>query len=160
MTDIYLNWESFAPNKWKWRTLKTLIKRANDVCSIQEHLQKELKNYIEKVFRVDNKYPNWVIKEVLQQAKEKQQQKQQQQEQPQKHHQQQIKVDAAGKIHFLLLPYKDEKGEHLIKSMKKIRSKSLPPEIKIQVVYNGKKLSTCFNVKDQSKFDYQHDVVY
>ena len=25
--DIYLNWESFAPDKWKWETLKTLTKR-------------------------------------------------------------------------------------------------------------------------------------
>ena len=38
-----------------------------------EHLQKEL-NYIQKAFRVDNKYSNWVIKKVLQQAKQKQQQ--------------------------------------------------------------------------------------
>ena len=47
--DIYLNWESFAPNKWKWGALKTLTKRAYHVCSSQELLQKEL-NYIEKVF--------------------------------------------------------------------------------------------------------------
>ena len=31
--DIYLNWKSFAPGKWKWGTLKTLTKRAYDVCS-------------------------------------------------------------------------------------------------------------------------------
>ena len=58
---------------------------------------------------------------VLQQAKQKQQQK---------HHQQQITVDAAVKNHFLLLPYKGEKEEHLIKSMKRIISKLLLPEIK------------------------------
>ena len=45
--NIYLNWESFAPDKWKWGT-KALTKRAYDVCSNQELLQKEL-NYIEKV---------------------------------------------------------------------------------------------------------------
>ena len=28
------------------------------------------------------------------------------------------------------------------------------------MAYTGKKLSTCFNIKDQSKFDNQHDVVY
>ena len=71
--DIYLYWESFAPNKWKWGTLKSLTKRTYDICSTQELLKKEL-NYIEKVFLVDNKYPNWVIKKVLQQAKQKQQQ--------------------------------------------------------------------------------------
>ena len=44
--------------------------------------------------------------------------------------------------------------------MKKRISKLLSPEIKTQVAYTGKKLSTCFNVKDQSKFEHQHDVVY
>ena len=78
---------------------------------------------------------NWVIKKVLQQAKHQQQQ-------------QQITADAARKSHFLLLPYKDEKGEHLIKSMKRRISKLLPPEIKTKVAYTGQKLSTCFNVKD------------
>ena len=28
------------------------------------------------------------------------------------------------------------------------------------MAYTGNKLSTCFYVKDQSKFDHQHDVVY
>ena len=153
--DIYLNWESFAPDKWKWGTLKTLTKRAYDVCCNQELLQKEL-NYIEKVFRVNNNYPNWVIKKVLQQAKQQQQQQQQQQQ----HQPQQITADTAGKNYFLLLPYKGEKGEHLIKSMKRRISKLLPPEFKTQVTCTGKKLGTSFNVKDQSKFDHQHDVVY
>ena len=44
--------------------------------------------------------------------------------------------------------------------MRRIISKLLLPEIKTEVVYTGKKLSTCFNVKDQSKFDSQYDVVY
>ena len=118
--DIYLNWEPFAAGKWKWGTLKTLTKRAYDVCFNQELLQKEL-NYIEKVFPANNNYPNWVITKVLQQAKQHKQQ------------QQQITANAAGKNHFLLLPYKGEKGEHLIKSMKRRIPKLLPPEIKTQL---------------------------
>ena len=103
--------------------------------------------------RVNNSYPNWVIKKVLQQAK--QQEQQQQQHQPQ-----QITADTAGNNYFLLLHYKGEKGEHLIKSMKRRISKLLPPELKTQVTYTGKKLGTSFNAKGQSKFDHQHDVVY
>ena len=30
----------------------------------------------------------------------------------------------------------------------------------MQVTYTGKKQSTCFNVKDESKFNHQHEVVY
>ena len=71
--DIYLNWKSFAPGNWKWGTSETLTKRAYDVCSNQERLQKEL-NYIGKVFRIKKNYSKWVIENVLQQAKQQQQQ--------------------------------------------------------------------------------------
>ena len=73
------------------------------------------------------------LKKVLQQAKQKQQLRQQQQ-------QQQITADAGRKNNFLLLPYKGEKGEHIIKSMKRRISKLLPPEMQTQVVYAVKKL--------------------
>ena len=53
-------------------------------------------------------------------------------------------TNVAGKNHLLLLLYKGEKRQHLIKSMKRRISKLLPPEIKIQVAFTGKKLSTCF----------------
>ena len=44
--------------------------------------------------------------------------------------------------------------------MKRRISKLLQPEIKTKVAYTGTKLSAYFNVKDQSKFEHQHDVVY
>ena len=44
--------------------------------------------------------------------------------------------------------------------MKRRISKLLPREIKTQMAYTGKKLSTCFNVKEQSKFEHQHDLVH
>ena len=40
-TDIYINWKSFAPNKWKWGTLKTLVNRAFDICSTDEYLKEK-----------------------------------------------------------------------------------------------------------------------
>ena len=61
------------------------------------------------------------------------------------------------KIIFYYSPIKVKKESTL--SMKRIISKLLPPEIKTQVAYTGKKVSTCFNVKDQSKFNHEHDVV-
>ena len=61
---------------------------------------------------------------------------------------------------FYYCPIKVKTGQHLIKSMKRRISRLLPPEIKTQVAYTGKKLSTCFNVKDQNKFEHQQDVVY
>ena len=75
-----MSWEFFAPDKLKRRKLKTLTIKAYDVFSNKELLQKEL-NYIKKVCPVNNNYPNWVIKNFLQQAKLQQRQQQQQQQQ-------------------------------------------------------------------------------
>ena len=44
--------------------------------------------------------------------------------------------------------------------MKKTIHKLLPETINTQIAYTGKKLSTCFQIKDKSKFDHQRDLVY
>ena len=54
-TDIYTNWKSFPPNNWKWRTLKTLVTRAFDICPTDEYLKEEL-DHIGTVFHQRNKY--------------------------------------------------------------------------------------------------------
>ena len=48
-TDIYINWKSFAPDNWKWGTLKTLVTRAFHICSTDKYLKEELE-HITKVF--------------------------------------------------------------------------------------------------------------
>ena len=48
-SDVYLNWNAFAPISWKSCTLKTLIERAYLICSPDELRYRELK-HIEKVF--------------------------------------------------------------------------------------------------------------
>ena len=42
--NIYLNWNSFAPNTWKRSTSRTLIKRAYLIYSSKKHLVDELKH--------------------------------------------------------------------------------------------------------------------
>ena len=44
--------------------------------------------------------------------------------------------------------------------MKKTVHKLLPETVNTQIVYTGRKLSTCFQVKDKSKFDHHYDLVY
>ena len=44
--------------------------------------------------------------------------------------------------------------------MKKTVHKLLPETVNTQIAYTGRKLSTCFQIKDKSKFDHQHDLVY
>ena len=64
------------------------------------------------------------------------------------------------KRHLLILPYQGDRGNTLVKSLQKRLHNLLPNHINTQVTYTGKKLSTCFNIKDQTKFEHQHDIVY
>ena len=52
--NIYLNWTSYAPNKWKMGTLNTLVRRAYHICLTNEHLQNKL-SQIKKAFHEQNK---------------------------------------------------------------------------------------------------------
>ena len=62
--DIYLHWESFAPNTWKRGTLRTLVLRAHAICSTKELLDQEI-NHLKQVFVAFNGYRKWVVLEVL-----------------------------------------------------------------------------------------------
>ena len=53
-----------------------------------------------------------------------------------------------------------KKGNYVIKSLKKQISKLLPENVKAQVTYTGTKQGTCFNLKDQTKFEHKNDIIY
>ena len=44
--------------------------------------------------------------------------------------------------------------------MKLRLQKLLPNNIKTKVAYPGKKLASNFNIKDKTKFEHQHDIIY
>ena len=44
--------------------------------------------------------------------------------------------------------------------MKKNLSKALPDKVKTMITYQGTKLSTKFNIKDQTKFHHKNNIVY
>ena len=64
-----MNWYLFAPKSWKWKTLKTLIRRLHVNCSTKKHLKKEL-NHIRVTFENINNYPHWVITKIFKEIKE------------------------------------------------------------------------------------------
>ena len=63
-TDIYMNWNSHAPQAWKISTLRCLVKRAVLLCSEERYLQEELE-HLKKVFSEYNQYPMNVIRKVI-----------------------------------------------------------------------------------------------
>ena len=61
---------------------------------------------------------------------------------------------------MLLLPCQGDKGIGLTKLLKRNLNKHLPNNVKTQATFTGQKLSTQFNVKDRTKFEHKHDVIY
>ena len=127
-------------------------------------LEKEL-THIRTVFRNANGYPNWIINQVFKQVKAKQRD-------PMPNSNVSNKIEAAqtsnqtivekhdDKKHLLMIPYQGGKGEQVIKSIRKTIKRLLPSNIKVQVSFTGNKLSSCFNIKDKTKFEHRHDVIY
>ena len=124
------------------------MRRAHVNCSTKKYLEDELK-HIRKTFNEINNYPQWVITKVFKETTSLEEENQLDEA-----------TDKNSKNHLLILPYKGEKGTHIINSMKRTISKILPENIKIRATYTGKRLSTCFKTKDKTKFEHQHDIIY
>ena len=69
-TNIYMNWNSFAPRAWKIGTLKGLIRRAFIICSNEEFRNKEI-SFLKTVFGKINGYPSRVIHNTIHSVKQK-----------------------------------------------------------------------------------------
>ena len=61
---------------------------------------------------------------------------------------------------MLVLPYKGERGQIIIKSISKAVKKILLQNHIIPNVYKSKKLGSYFNIKDSAKLEHQHDLTY
>ena len=148
---------------WKRRTLKTLFERAYFICSTPRLLEGEL-TYIRTVFRNTNDYHNWIINLVFEQKKAKQRDPVQnnnasnQSEATQTSNQ--IIVENCDDKKLLMIPYQGGKGEQAVKTIRKTIKRLLPSKIKVQVSFTGNKLNSCFNIKDKTKFEHRHDVIY
>ena len=62
--------------------------------------------------------------------------------------------------HMLVVPYKGEKGEKLIKPLNKHVKKVLPKNQISWHAYSSKKLELFFNIKDQTKLEENNDLGY
>ena len=63
------------------------------------------------------------------------------------------------KLHSLILPYLGSKGNN-IKSMNNNIQRILPNNMKTRITYTGRKLGTKFQIKDLTKNQHEHDLIY
>ena len=160
-TNIYINWNSFAPNIWKIGTLKGLLRRAYKICSEKEWADKEV-NYLKQVFINVNQYPKKVVDDTARRVKESLESAQEQQND-------EINLstpppplgEATEHVRLCtVLPYQGKTGESVITDLKKCLKKFLPNEVTSQFSYQGKKLSSVFRVKDKVSRLHQSNLVY
>ena len=59
----------------------------------------------------------------------------------------------------MLLPYQGDKVCNIIKSINECVNKLLRNNTKIEVAFKSIKLSSCFNVKDKTDFEHNHDLI-
>ena len=156
-TDIYINWNSFAPFQWKYSTFKTLVYRAYIVCSDNQHLKSEL-NYLREVFHNINLYPHSFITKVVNEVNND---FSKQTVPPTPYMETTDGGNNNIKKPMMILSYAGEKGSTLIKSLKKNLQRALPINIQTRIVYTGTKLSSQLkNMKDPTPIEEQHDIVY
>ena len=153
-----LNWNSLARHSQERGFLKTLIQRAYMIWSTTELWDTETK-HLEKVLVQKNNYPKWVIRHIFIQVKfingsNLSPPTIKTIEVPAN------EIETVTKKHVLLVPYQRDKGTGLTESLKRNLNKRLPNKVKTQVTFTGQKLSTQFNVKDRTKFEHKHNVIY
>ena len=106
-----------------------------------------------------NNFPIWVFKKILKEEKEKMDNRNNADKN--KHTiPTDVKFENKDKSNLLLLLYQGKKGLHLTKSFKRNLKSLLPSTVKANIGFTGKKLSTCFQIKDQTKFEHKHDIIY
>ena len=63
------------------------------------------------------------------------------------------------KQHKIILPYKENKGEHTLRNAKRHITKFLAEE-EVALVFAGTKLGTKFNIKDKTSKEHQNDLTH
>ena len=63
-------------------------------------------------------------------------------------------------MHTLKLPYKGNHSNNLIESIKTSPKKSLPEKHDVRIILTGTKLSSHFNITDDTNTQHKHDLVY
>ena len=127
--------------------MRTYTTSSND-----SYFKLELK-HLQKVFHEQNGYPHWFITKVMNEVESSNILREQFEG---------INVNENGVTskRTLILLYASENGCSIVRSLEKQLKRSLPNNVKPNIVFTGTKLSSNFNVKDPLLFTEKHDVIY
>ena len=149
-TNIYINWNSYAPTNWKYVTAQILIKRAYSICSTQGLLRKEL-TFLEDVLCGFNNYPLTFVRRII----KKEEIATKRREVPKEN----ITINQEQNSLHLHLPYAGAIGEKLVTKVQNIIKTNIPNTV-MRATYNSQRLSSRFTAKDPIKFEHRHNITY
>ena len=168
-TNVYVNWNAYAPKVWKTGTLKGLIRRAFTICSTEEFRNRELA-FLKKIFSEKNGFPSRVVHDCIHNVKQKMEEENnpppvtdvtEQTNDDNRDTRNAVNRDAVIESKpMICLPYKGKEGDKIISQFRDAMSRALPPSIKPQFAYKGKKLGSYFKLKDQVPTEHQSDCIY
>ena len=164
-SNIYLHWKSFAPDSWKLGTLKGMFRRAYLVCTNSTDLNDEIR-LLKQIFKDVNGYPQRVIDKCHREIKNKMTTT------PPGAEEQNISNSVSSTQNtrdtaeetppqevsqpMLVLPFAGKQGEQVMKKL----NRGMPENLKLKVVYTGRKLSSLFSLKDPINKNHQSNLVY
>ena len=158
-TNIYMNWNSFAPRSWKIGTLKGLFRRAFLICSNKRALDSEIM-HLKSVFTGINGYPSKIVHNTLNQIIKTLERESNLQCENTVTSAQANSETKEEYFPHMCLPYKGKQGEGILNDFKSTVKKFLPKNVTPRIVYQGKKLGSFFKIKDKIKTEHQSDLVY
>ena len=164
-TNVYINWNSFAPKPWKIGTLKGLVRRAFTICSTTEFRDREIA-FLKKVFIEINCFPSKIVNKTIHDVKDRMTRRNTEEEAVTTGD-----TPSEGAIAeptskepiytpFISLPYKGEKGDEIIRSLRTMLKHCLPTNVIPRFTYKGTKIGTCFRIKDQVPLEHQTQLIY
>ena len=161
-TNVYLNWKSFAPKTWKIGTLKGLIRRAYVVCSTEEFKNKEI-SFLKNVFVKINGFPSKIVNKAVNDVKTKMLSNISVVESSVSNLVENVVTDPQNNqitTPYICLPYKGVSGDKVVHGLRNTLSRILPSHVKPRFIYKGRKLGSCFRVKDRVPLKHQSNLIY
>ena len=126
-----------------------MIRRAYEICSTAEELNKELM-HLRKVFTEINCSPSHLVDTTMKSVKE---------DRNRPKNEETKDKDNENKMLTLKMAYAGEKGEGLIKDLNRTLSNTLPTNVRCRI-RTGTKLQRNFNIKDKLEESHKSNIVY
>ena len=112
--------------------------------------------HLKEVFININGYPNWIVKQTINEVREYYERIQRSTEEQAEI---ELPITEKKKDLWLKLPYRGREGETVIRKLKNNIKKTLP-QTNTKVVFTGKRLTSKFKIKDDISKEHKHNLVY